>query len=45
MKVDVSDNKVLRIPKEELVGAVAPVYIIGLPDDVMKLKSILEELK
>jgi hypothetical protein len=43
MKVVVSDNNVLKIPKEEIDGAIAPIYLIGLPGDTAKLKALIEE--
>jgi hypothetical protein len=43
MKVVVSDNNVLKIPKEEIDGASAPIYLIGLPGDTAKLKALIEE--
>lgn len=45
MEVEVSDNVTLRIPKTEIPGQIAPIYLIGLPDDVQKIKQILEEVK
>ena len=45
MKVDVSDNVTLRIPNTEISGQIAPIYLIGLPDDIVKIKALLEEVK
>jgi len=45
MKVEVSDNITLRIPKTEIPGQIAPVYLIGLPNDIEKIKALLEEVK
>ena len=42
MKVIVSDNNVLKIPKEEIDGASAPIYLVGLPGDTAKLKALIE---
>tara|TARA_R110000851_G_scaffold9905_2_gene36387 strand:- start:198 stop:362 length:165 start_codon:yes stop_codon:yes gene_type:complete len=42
MKVILSDNNVLKIPKEEIDGASAPIYLIGLPGDTAKLKALIE---
>ena len=42
MKVVLSDNNVLKIPKEEIDGASAPIYLIGLPGDTAKLKALIE---
>ena len=45
MKVDVSDNVTLRIPNTEISGQIAPIYLIGLPDDILKIKELLEEVQ
>jgi hypothetical protein len=45
MKIDVSDNVTLRIPKTEISGQIAPIYLIGLPDDILKIKALLEEVE
>ena len=42
MKVILSDNNVLKIPKEEVDGATAPIYLVGLPGDTAKLKALIE---
>tara|TARA_R110002167_G_scaffold41090_1_gene125714 strand:+ start:131 stop:355 length:225 start_codon:yes stop_codon:yes gene_type:complete len=42
MKVILSDNNVLKIPKEEIDGATAPIYLVGLPGDTAKLKALIE---
>jgi hypothetical protein len=43
MKVEVSDNVTLRIPHNEIPGQIAPIYLIGLPDDIQD--EIMEEIK
>ena len=34
---------VRKIPKEEVNGATAPIYLVGLPGDTAKLKALIEE--
>ncbi len=34
--------EVRKIRKEEVPGALAPIYLMGLPNDLDKLKEILE---
>ena len=43
MNVIISDNNVLKIPREEIDGATAPIYLVGLPGDTAKLKALIEE--
>jgi hypothetical protein len=45
MKVEVSDNVTLRIPHNEIPGQIAPIYLIGLPDDIQKIKALIEQVK
>jgi hypothetical protein len=34
--------QVRKIPKEEVNGAIAPIYLLGLPGDLDKLKEKLQ---
>lgn len=43
MNVIISDNNVLKIPREEIEGATAPIYLVGLPGDTAKLRALIEE--
>jgi hypothetical protein len=43
MKVEDTDNVTVRIPHKQIPGQIAPVYVLGLPDDVKTIKAILEK--
>ena len=34
--------QVRKIPKEEINGAIAPIYLLGLPGDLDRLATILK---
>jgi hypothetical protein len=38
MKIVKDGFQVRKIPKEELDGAIAPIYLLGLPGDLNKLE-------
>jgi len=38
MKIVKDGFQVRKIPKEELDGAIAPIYLLGLPGDLDKLE-------
>jgi len=44
MNVVKDGYQIHRIQKEEIDGAVAPIYLLGLPGDIDKLKVLLEDI-
>jgi len=36
--------QVRKIPAEEVTGAIAPIYLLGLPGDLDKLQTDLDKL-
>jgi hypothetical protein len=43
--ISVKDGfQVRKIPKEEIYGAIAPVYLLGLPGDLDKLEGYLNDI-
>ena len=44
MKVVKDGFEILNIPKGEIDGAVAPIYLLGLPEDIEKIKVLLESI-